>query len=109
MPRLRRILFGALAAGSLALFVLVCVLWVRGKSVTDSVEFRYDRYLADKSAAATSVSLRSDDRRIRLRIHWGWVGPFNGNLVYGYYLNADRSGGKPTLRLRHSPHAETWD
>jgi|SRR5687768_15663513 len=31
---------------------------------------------------------------------WGQVGPYNGSLVYGYYLRADQSGGRPQLTWR---------
>jgi hypothetical protein len=99
----------SLAAGlSLLLCAAVCVLWVRGRTGSDQVSWTYDRYLPDRSAASTQVYLTSD-RRLWLEVNWGRVGPYNGQLVWGYYVNADQSGGRPQLRVRHEPQdTSSW-
>lgn len=103
MPRVRSILFHTFAVLSLLLCLAVCGLKVRAYWVSDRLEWRYNRYLADKSAAATLVTIANDRARIRLYFHSGWIGPFNGNLVYGYYLNADQSKGAPKLDWKKTP------
>jgi len=97
---MRRRLFTALSALSLVLCVAVCVLLVRSRSGSDSAEWTYDRYLPDRSAASNQVYLTSD-KRLWLQVNWGRVGPFNGQLVWGYYVRADLSGGRPRLGFRH--------
>lgn len=84
---------------SLLLFATVCVFWVGSRSGTDEVSWTYDRYLSDRSAAANQVYLTSD-QRIWLSVNWGHVRPFDGQLVWGYYVNADESGGRPRLNFR---------
>jgi hypothetical protein len=100
MRRFARHLFKLLAAVSLLMGVAVCVLWVRARTVADSVEWTYDRYLADRSAASDQVFITSNRRRIWVDLCHGQVGPYNGQLVYGYYVNADNSGGRPLFKIR---------
>jgi hypothetical protein len=100
MRRLARHLFTLCSAASLLLCVAVCVLWVRGRTGYDEAAWTYDRYLLDRSAATNHVQLTSD-KRLWLDVNWGRVGPYNGQLVWGYYMNADRSGGRPRHWFRH--------
>jgi hypothetical protein len=94
---MRRLLwwaFNIAAAVAAVLFVATCVLWVRGRTGYDEATWTYDRYLPDRSAASNQVYLTSA-KRLWLSVAWGRVGPFNGQLVWGYYVNADESGGHP--------------
>jgi hypothetical protein len=96
---MRRLLFTLFSALSLLLCIAVCVLWVRGRWGSDEADWRYDRYLPDRSAASTQAYL-SSNKRVWLSLSWGQVGPYNGQLVWGYYVNADQSGGRPRLTFR---------
>jgi hypothetical protein len=109
MRRLARHLFTGCCALCLLLSMAACVLWVRGRSGSDSVELTYDRWLPDRSAASTQVHLTSD-KRIWVYLSWGQAPPYNGNLVYGYYIRADQSGGRPRLRFHHHgiPTTNMW-
>jgi hypothetical protein len=91
------------AATSALLCVAVCVLWVRGRTGFDEVSWTYDRYMSDGGAASNQVYITSD-HQLWLNINWGHVGPYNGNLVWGYYINADQSGGRPRLSFRHGSY-----
>lgn len=97
------------SAVSLLLCVAVCVLWVRARTGSDQVAWEYNRYLPDRSAASDQIDVISD-KRLWLQVAWGSVGPYNGQLVWGYYLNADRSGGRPRLTFRHDAAvpSPTW-
>jgi hypothetical protein len=108
MSRPARLLFAVVAALSLLLSVAVCVLWVRGRIGFDEIEWGYDRWLPDRSAANNQVHLSSDNRRLWLYVGCGHAPPFNGQLVYGYYLNADRSGGRPRLTFDHTTYGAEW-
>ena len=101
---MRRRLFTTLSALSLLLCAAVCVLWARSQTGSDEAAWRYDRWLGDGSAASDQVSLTSDKQRVWLLITRGRVGPYNGQLVWGYHINADRSGGRPRLTFRHEPY-----
>jgi len=100
--------FVNLATGiSLVLCVLTCVLWVRSRSGYDQMVWRYDRWLPDRSAASTWVEFVSDSH-LWVSIGSGRVGPPNerADLAWGYYINADESGGHPRLtvfRDRYDP------
>jgi hypothetical protein len=100
MRRRLRWAFNSAALVSAVLFLATCVLWVLARTGYDEVTWSYDRYLADRSAASNQVILTSD-RRLWLNVVWGRVGPYNGQLVWGYYLNADQSGGHPRLAFQH--------
>ncbi len=100
MKRLFRWAFNGAAALSALLFVATCVLWVRGRTGYDDVAWSYDRYLSDRSAASNQLELTCD-RRMWLSVSWGRVGPYNGQLVWGYYVNAEESGGRPRLSFHH--------
>lgn len=91
------------AACSVLLCVGVCVLWVRGRTGSDQFSLTYDRYLADRSAASTQLHLTSD-HHIAITFNSGHVGPFNGQLVWGYYVNADQSGGRPRFIHDYQPY-----
>jgi hypothetical protein len=87
-----------LAVGlSFFLGVAVCVLAVRGRNGADRASWTYFRYLPDRSVRSNEVHLGSDHQHVWLSIGWGAVGPFNGQLVWGYHMNADNSGGRPQL------------
>jgi len=101
---MNRKIISILTAASLMLFVASCFVWVRSTSGVDEAAIRYDRYLADGSAASNSAYLTSD-HRLWLAVHWGSVGPYKGQLVWGYHVNADQSGGKPRLIYNRSPYA----
>jgi hypothetical protein len=107
-PLMRRILRGfsrVVCVLSVLLCVAVCVFWVRGLTGRDQIEWRYNRWLPDMSAASNGVYLTSD-KRLWAHALWGKAPPSNGNLVYGYYLNADSSGGKPQWRVTHAKYAK---
>jgi hypothetical protein len=95
MPRFSRYLRTILCALSLLLCVGVCVMRIRAGTQIEELSWHYNRWLPDKSAAATHVALTFDKRRIQLSIGNGRMGPPTGWLVAGYYINADNSGGKP--------------
>ena len=105
-----RRLFNIAAAFSLLLCVAVCVLWFRSRTGSDQAAWTYDRYLPDRSAASNQVYLTSDKQRVWLLVMWGQVGPYNGQLVWGYYINADQSGGRPRFTFHHHPYdaEERW-
>src|SRR5882672_9983104 len=103
VKRRRRLIPSILTLLSLLLCIATCVLWVRGRTGYDEAEWTYDRYLTDRSAASNHVHFTSD-KRLWLDINWGHVGPFNGQLVWGYYVNADQSGGHPRFSFRHEPY-----
>jgi len=100
MRRLLRWAFNGAAAVSAVLFVATCAMWVRDRTGYDEAAWTYDRYLPDRSAASNQVTLTSAGR-LWLSVNWGRVGPFNGQLVWGYYINADASGGHPRLTFHH--------
>lgn len=100
-------MFNILAVLSLLMCAAVCVLWVRARTGSDQVTWTYDRWLADGSAASSQAHLSTDRRRVWLRVNWGEVGPPNGQLVWGYYMNADQSGGRPRLRFDRQPY-DPW-
>jgi hypothetical protein len=50
---------------------------------TDHLEWSYDRYLADRSAASTQIYLNTERKRLWLSVSWGRVEPFNGQLGLG--------------------------
>ena len=87
----------------LALAVLVAALWVRSLTRREAISWQYDRYLPDRSAASTAASICSTRHRIWVDWSWGRVGPYNGQLVWGYYVNADRSGGAPDWDMSSQP------
>ena len=86
----------------LLLFIGVCLLWLRTRNGSDEAYWRYDRWLSDGSAAGDSIYL-SSDRRLWLTLSRGRVGPYNGQLVWGYHVNADQSGGRPRIGVEHYP------
>jgi hypothetical protein len=95
MRRIWRHARTALCALSLLLSIGVCALWWRARGVMDQVSWNYHRWLPDGSAAGDGVHLTSDKRRLSFLVMRGRVGPPNGQLVWGYYINAEQSGGKP--------------
>jgi hypothetical protein len=104
-----RRLFTIASALSLLLCVATVVLWLRGRTGYDEAAWTYDRYLPDGSAASSQVYLTSNER-LWLSVNWGRVGPYDGHLVWGYYMNIDQSGGRPLLRFYHDPYdaMQTW-
>jgi hypothetical protein len=83
-----------LPAVSLALGIAVCLFWVLGTSGIDEAMLRYDRDLANGRAASDAVYLTTD-HRLWITIHRGSVPPWDGQLVWGYHVNADRSRALP--------------
>lgn len=66
--------------------------------------FRSPRWTTrDCSVRSNELQLGSDYRHVWLDIGWGHVAPFNGQLVWGYHINADNSGGRPQLDFRRQP------
>ena len=108
---MKRKVIVCLSAVSLLLSIATCFLWVRGRSGVDEATLRYDRYLANGRAASNAIYLTSDNRWW-LTIDAGSVDPYNGQLVWGYHVNADQSGGKPRFlyeRSRYASHAFSSD
>jgi hypothetical protein len=101
MKRLLSTLFALL---SLLLSIGTCTLWSRSRSASDSLTWQYDRFLPDGSPASTFVALDTDRRRIWLAAFSGRTDPYNGQLVTGYYINAQSSGGRPRLRHDRNPY-----
>lgn len=93
-----------LTAVSLMLWIATCFLWVRSRSGVDEATLRYDRYLANGRAASNAVYLTSDNR-LWINVSAGSVEPYNGHLVWGYHVNADRSGGYPRFSYERSRYA----
>jgi hypothetical protein len=100
MRRLARHLFTLWSSISLLLCVGVCALWVRGRSGYDEAVWSYDRYLRDRSAAASQVFITAE-KRLWVGAEWAHVAAFNGQLVWGYYDRATKSGGRPRFELTH--------
>src|SRR5436190_17394334 len=100
----RNRLVNLVASVSLVLCLAVGAFWVRSRSGYDQVKWSYDRWLPDGSAAGSYAELTSD-LRLGISMGSGRVGPFNGQLVWGYHLNADQSGGWPRLEF----HRERYD
>jgi hypothetical protein len=101
---MKRLIANIIAVLALLGFVTVCVLWWRSRTVVDEATWTYDRWLEDGSAASNQVHLNSK-KWLWLTVSWGRVGPPNGQLVWGYYVNADNSGGKPRFTYRSEPYA----
>jgi hypothetical protein len=102
---MKRRFFSVASAVSVVLCIVACVFWSRGRWGRDEAALRYDRYLSDGSAASNQLRLYAD-KRLWLDVGWGRVGRFDGQLVWGYHINADRSGGRPRLefnRYRYEP------
>lgn len=93
-----------LIAVECALLMWACYLWIRGGSGAEQVNMSYDRYLADGSAASDEISMTSD-QRLWFSISRGAFEPFNGQLVSGYHMRADQSGGRPRFWHRYSRYA----
>ncbi len=93
-----------LMAAACALLLWICFLWARGMTGVEQVHVSYDRYLADGSAASDEISITSD-HRLWLTISRGAFEPFNGQLVSGYHLRADQSGGRPRFWHDYSRYA----
>lgn len=85
---------------SLLLCVAVCVLWVRSRTGYDQAVWAHDRWLPGGSAASNQVQFLSDTR-LWVTITAGRAGPPNGQLAWGYYVNADQSHGRPRLWFEH--------
>jgi hypothetical protein len=85
---------------SLLLCIGACVLWVRSRTEMDQWLWSYIRWLPDKSCASNQAWLKSDFR-LELGTTWGHVEPYNGRLVWGYYVSADQSGGHPRFTQEH--------
>ncbi len=96
--------FILLSAVSFGLAVATCFLWARGTSGVDEATLTYDRYLADGRAASTGVYLTSD-KRLWINIMGGSVAPYNGQLVFGYHVNADKSNGIPRVGCGRTQYA----
>jgi hypothetical protein len=104
---MRRRFFTLCSALSLLMCVAVCVLWVRGRTGTDTAAWTFDRWLPDGSAASNQVHITCD-HRIWLSVNWGRVGPPTGQLVWGYYVNADASGGRPRFWFHRDLYDPMW-
>ena len=89
---------------SLLLFIGACILWFRSRDGTDALSLRYDRFLPDRSPASTFVALDTDRRRVWLTWFSGRTDPYNGQLVTGYYINAQSSGGRPRFDRSRNPY-----
>jgi len=101
---MKRWLFGFIWLGSLGLLAAICILWGRGRTGADAAALQYNRYLANGRAASDALYFTSDTK-LWLTLQQGSVEPYNGQLVWGYHINADRSGGKPQFEYRRSKYA----
>ena len=81
-----------------------CLLWLRSQNSVDEVWLTYNRFLTDGRAASNAVYLTSE-RRLWLTILGGSFPPFNGQLVSGYHINAERSKGMPQIGYYCGPYA----
>jgi hypothetical protein len=101
-------LVNLVAVLSLLLCLAVVAFWVRSHcnyeyGGYDQVKWTYSRWLSDGGAAGSYVELMSD-LRLGISLGSGRVGPFNGQLVWGYHVNADESGGWPRLEFHREPY-----
>lgn len=87
-----------------ALLMWACFLWMRGVNGVEQATASYDRYLADGSVASDGISMTAD-HRLWFAISRGAFEPFNGQLVSGYHLRADQSGGRPRFWHQYSRYA----
>jgi hypothetical protein len=97
-------LFNLLAIGSAILFAAVCVFWVRSRSRSDELMFMHCRYLPDKSITSDEVYLMSIQSGVELSLMHGHVPPRPVDLVRGYDVNADITGGRPTVGFGSEPY-----
>jgi hypothetical protein len=97
-----RRLYSAVAILSAILFVGVCVLWARSRTGWDRAQGMYCRYLPDKSIVSDELDLISTRVGVELLIMHGHAPPRPVDLVRGYDVNADESGGRPRLWLDHA-------
>ena len=93
-----------LSGVSCLLCLATCVLWLRSMYRVDEVWVTYDRYLTNGRAASNAVYLTSE-RRMWLTILGGSVPPYNGQLVWGYHIKAERSKGIPQMGYYVGPYA----
>jgi len=102
MRRLARCFLTLCSVLCLCLSLTVCIFWVRARWGQDIALLTYDRWLDDGGAASDFIQLRSSlGPAITISIGHGRVGPPNGQLVWGYYINATDSHGRPQLHLSH--------
>ena len=109
-PTMRRSLFNIVTAASMVLCVVLGVLWVRGRGGAARAEWKYNRWRSDGSAASNETDL-SFGARIEVAIRRGYAPPRvpkREYQTYCYYASADRSGGRPSLRVRHRPYVPGW-
>jgi hypothetical protein len=89
----------------LLLSLTVAVFWLRTRWGQDTALLTYARWLPDGSAASDFLELRSGlGPAVTLSLGHGRVGPPNGQPIWGYYVNADNSHGRPRLDLHHEPY-----
>ena len=93
-----------LSVVSCLLCMATCLFWLRGLYGVDEVWLTYNRFLTDGRAASNAVYLTSE-RRLWLTILGGSFPPFNGQLVSGYHINAERSKGMPQIGYYCGPYA----
>jgi hypothetical protein len=93
-----------LSGVSCFLCLATCALWLRSLYGVDEVWLNYDRYLTNGRAASNAVYLTSE-RRLWLTILRGSFPPYNGQLVSGYHINAQRSKGMPQIGYYCGPYA----
>ncbi len=95
-----------LSGVSCLLCMATCALWLRSLYGVDEVWLTYNRYLTNGRAASNAVYLTSE-RRLWLTILGGSFPPYNGQLVSGYHINAERSKGMPQIGYYCGPYAAT--
>src|SRR5262249_18318822 len=95
-------LFNAVAILSATLLIAVCMFWVRSRSGWDRAWWMWCRYLPDKSIVSDEVCLVSSRQGGELSIMHGHAPPRPVDLVRGYDINADESGGRPRFFLEHA-------
>lgn len=96
---MKRAIIAGQTAGAIVLFVAACLLWFRGRSGVDELSLVHDRYLANGRAASSAIVV-TNDYRLWLNLSAGSVPPYDGQLVWGYHINADKSTGMPRFQLK---------
>lgn len=97
---MKRWLVTTLTVVSLLFSILFCTLWLRGRDGIDEAAIKYNRYVAVDTVVSQSIYFASD-HRMWINILSGQLVSNNPNMVWGYQVNAHKSGGKPRLQYSH--------
>jgi hypothetical protein len=105
---MKRLASTLVALASVLLFLAVCTLWLRARSASDNLSWTWYRQLPDDNGPrGTELNIDTDQRRLWITVMDGRTGPYNGQLVSGYHINADNNHGRPRLTHDRQPYDRT--